>query len=842
MFKYKNIASILGFICLALITMGATADYSAPEMLSENSLANKTKLVRMGSGWLVSAYGDATDGSQTVYDTKADDTRLSRDIFVRVCHPAHNDSQGGLASDWSEPLNISNTAHVASILTKWDENNVFDGEMIARPFFGDSEKPNIFVAGNFAVVTWVGKYCPGDKQRIISYTAREGLSVPFSCLYRSYTNNVAGLDGEPAVWNTQQITDGSRDAKSDFNKGLSIDGKGKWVFSWQEDPHGLQLGAGAGPGEGASGATVTHGTDIWYTYTEDLMGTPLATPVRISDNYTIDGSGGNTSPVFHPDDPENEIQVLERGNTGASRPNLMLVNNASYGIDPTAVIAYEESKGADRLDSGKFVRYHEFPFNAPPVSNGMYENGEPGCIISDPAENSRRVRFVGQPNASPNGLRMGVFWRQGFPTEGGPADIMVRVGKKTEDVGSTGLRPEDMEPAVDGTCRESDYLVARDLNNVPASNISSNTIPWTPLPSLEVPFPTSTFPPNDLGDTSSFNPYEDSKAHRAAIVGDDFYLGYSYAKDWAVATVIDLDIYDFWMRRYNAQGLSDDTYDQGWTDAVNLSNMINMTGVTTHVKEPRLVKTPGSGMGCNTLDPANSAYPENCQDKNTLIIAWGTESNVYGHIGGSEEFDVYYTRTRDKGATFEAPVVVPGIGENNRFESQLRPSPAGNIIWTVWNEADNVSGGTHAMLSVSDESVGTAPTPPPGGGTPPPPPPADSYDLLIESLELDVDAPQIVDGIYLVPAKTKGIPARVTITNVGGLTVTGEVTVETFQGGGFYYSFDFEELGSGETAVFDFTWDSRNKKSYTWQATVSPIDNDRDLDNNTMRVEAIIVR
>jgi hypothetical protein len=270
--------------------------------------------------------------------------------------------------------------------------------------------------------------------------------------------------------------------------------------------------------------------------------------------------------------------------------------------------------------------------------------------------------------------------------------------------------------------------------------------------------------------------------------------------------------------------------------------MINMTGVTTHVKEPRLVKTPGSGMGCNTLDPANSAYPENCQDKNTLIIAWGTESNVYGHIGGSEEFDVYYTRTRDKGATFEAPVVVPGIGENNRFESQLRPSPAGNIIWTVWNEADNVSGGTHAMLSVSDESVGTAPTPPPGGGTPPPPPPADSYDLLIESLELDVDAPQIVDGIYLVPAKTKGIPARVTITNVGGLTVTGEVTVETFQGGGFYYSFDFEELGSGETAVFDFTWDSRNKKSYTWQATVSPIDNDRDLDNNTMRVEAIIVR
>ena len=28
---------------------------------------------------------------------------------------------------------------------------------------------------------------------------------------------------------------------------------------------------GDGPGDGASGASVTHGTDIWYTYTEDLM-------------------------------------------------------------------------------------------------------------------------------------------------------------------------------------------------------------------------------------------------------------------------------------------------------------------------------------------------------------------------------------------------------------------------------------------------------------------------------------------------------------------------------------------------------------------------------------------
>jgi hypothetical protein len=273
------------------------------------------------------------------------------------------------------------------------------------------------------------------------------------------------------------------------------------------------------------------------------------------------------------------------------------------------------------------------------------------------------VRFVSQPAASTNGLRMSVFWRQGLPTEGGPGDIMVRVG--TTAAGGTGLRPEDMLPTVDAeSCRTSDYLVARELENVAANNISSNTIPWSAITCpVSEPLPSD----NNLTDTTSLNPYEDSRAHRAAIVGDDFYIGYSYAKDWAVATFTDQDNYNFWMRHYNVA--SDD-----WTDATNVSNI---TDVKTHVKEPRLVKTPGSGMGCDT------SYDENCQDKNTLIVAWGTESNVYSHVESSEEGDIYYSRTRDQGVTFEESVNVPLIGINNRFESQLRPSPAGNIIWSI---------------------------------------------------------------------------------------------------------------------------------------------------------------
>ena len=809
--KYKKHiigAGLIGAVFIAATAMAAIVAFSEPEMLSENSSANKTKLVRMGNGWLISTYGDAA--GPEVYDTKADDVRPARDIFVRVCHPANNISQCSLEADWSDPVNISNTANLTSISTDWNEDPNVIG---ATPFYGDSEKPNIFNAGNFAVVTWVDKYCPGGKQRMISYNEREGITVPFACVYAAYTNNVAGIGGAPATWNTLQLTDGKRDAKSDANKGVVIaDGAiANWVISWQEDPHGLQLGGADGPGEGASGAAVTHGTDVWYTYTANLMMAPWATPVRITDNYTNDGAGGNTSPVFHPDDPENEIVILERGNTGASRPNIMLVAGS---IPATAVIAYEESKGADRLDSGKFVRYHEFAYNNPPVSTGQYENGEPGCVISDPLENSRRVRFVSQPAASTNGLRMSVFWRQGLPTEGGPGDIMVRVG--TTAAGGTGLRPEDMLPAVDAeNCRTSDYLVARELENVSANNISSNTIQWSAITCpVSEPLPSD----NNLTDTTSLNPYEDSRAHRAAIVGDDFYIGYSYAKDWAVATFTDQDNYNFWMRHYNV------AFD-GWTDAVNVSNILD---VKTHVKEPRLVKTPGSGMGCGT------SYDENCQDKNTLIVAWGTESNVYSHVESSVEGDIYYSRTRDQGVTFEESVNVPLIGINNRFESQLRPSPAGNIIWSVWNEADNVNDGTHAMLSVSDESEGTAPTPPPGGETPPIPSPDDSYDLLIETLD-------IPDSV---PAKVNDIESSVTITNSGLISVEGvEVIVETVQGGGFHYDFALgEALDPGDSATFEFTWDSRNKKSYTWKATVTPTDNDSDTDNNTLTKEVIVVR
>jgi hypothetical protein len=106
---------------------------------------------------------------------------------------------------------------------------------------------------------------------------------------------------------------------------------------------------------------------------------------------------------------------------------------------------------------------------------------------------------------------------------------------------------------------------------------------------------------------------------------------------------------------------------------------------------------PGSGPGC--ADRANPDDPEDCQDKNTLVAAWGTETNVYDHIGGARDLEIYFTRTTDKAASFEPVVIVPGRGENSRYESQLRPTPAGNVVYAVWGEQDSSTGADRAMFA-----------------------------------------------------------------------------------------------------------------------------------------------
>ena len=654
----KKLAWLVSALVLATSSAYAVTQISPSdpvELSDPGSLgyAFKTKLARTTSGVLVTTYGDAYDAAKVVYDVKGQVNRPARDIFVRTCDSAILDCS--VASNWTGEVNISNTAAQSSIDTDWDGNT--NGDNIRKPYWGDSDKPNIINAGTRVQLTWVDKYCPAAgglpavAQRTVTYLTRDNREVPFSCVYVSTSDNNGSTWSAPT-----QLTDGSRDAKQDASK---IQSDGHAIITWQEDPLGLQLGEGDGPGEGASGAGTHHGTDVWHTTTTPYAvgASPTwATPDRVSDNYTGAGASGDYDDIKDATGALVDVGIIDGGVAGASRPNVGLVG-------PTAIVAYEETKGTGGLDDGKFVRYHTFTYN-----DAALTNNNVGCIISDPAENARRVRFV--PQATPgttSSTTLGIFWKQGLYDQGGPSDIMLRRG--TLDFASA-----NMVPAVDVNCEAVDYAAAIALNNAAPVNLSSEA-------------PTAT--DANLGDISDANSIENALAHRALLRGDDLYVGFSYTPDWAVATYTTLENYNFWLRHYDGETDS-------WTSPVNLSNI---TDKGLNAREPRLVGTPSA--------------PD--QNTSAFVIAWGTQTNVPEHLGGAEELDIYYTRSFDKGVTFEPVISVPNPNGVARFESQLRPTPDGQTVYMAWNE--NTSTATNAMFSqgltetVPDEPVAVSAAP-----------------------------------------------------------------------------------------------------------------------------------
>jgi uncharacterized repeat protein (TIGR01451 family) len=619
--------------------------------------AYKSKIVRTSNGVLVVVYGDVleNDPQHYVFDSKLSNERPARDIFITVCDSGNNDCS--VITNWSVPINISNTALLSSMQSDWN------GDGNRTDYYGDSDNPHVFASGSHVVVTWGDKYCPGGQQRSVTYLEFDSREIPMSCVYVAHSSQTYS---DINSWAIDRLSDGSRDVKQDNTKGLR---SGVWVITWQEDPLGLQPGEAEGPGEGSSGAKTSHGTDIWYTYTSNVSNAVSdigvwTTPVRITDNQTGFGLPGSFNPIRNTAGNSVDSSQIEKGNVGASRANLQVVGGSS---PPNTVVAYEETKGSVGLDEGKFLRYHVFPYNNPPTA----ASEKAGCIVSDPAENARRARFVAQTNAaSGSGIRFALFWRQGLYDQGGPADIMMRIGYKTADPQSTGLHPADLIPAVDPNCFALDYASAANLNNDAPLNISSNTLAATDA---------------NLVDSSDANFLENARAHRAVLRANDLYFGYIYTEDGAVADATDLANYNFFVRHFNAStGV--------WEQPANLSNI---TDTSINVLEPRLIGMPGNGPGCT--NPSNITNPENCQNKSVVIAAWGTETNVYEHIGGAENLDLFITRTTDKAAHFE-PVVTLAGGPNSQGESQIRVTPDGNRIFAVWNETEN--GKTNSMFSL----------------------------------------------------------------------------------------------------------------------------------------------
>lgn len=667
-------------------------------LLGTTGNAEKPRIVSTESGVLIIAYGDSPPEVEQAYELKSDSMRRARDVYVQTCRPA------GLrtcdrAADWSEPFNVSNSARSSSIRSR------FHGASSPRlPYPGDIDKVNVRAFGPLVLLSWVSKFCPqGDmmsdgsrpiEQRVATYAERAGREVPFSCVWLAYSLN------EGSTWSESvQRSSGRRDALQDSIVGgfNAATGRGWFAQIWQEDPQGLLLGEAEGPGDGASGAKVNGGTDLWYGLGQVNLSASqsagvqagLLDPVRLTNNWTGEFGGVPDAPsVLDAHGLPVPAGELERGAAGASRPTA-----ATSGS--TVIVVYEHSRarGAESSGSmGKQVRFHAFDYRkARHDPNDPASNPSTGCVISDPARNARRARVVAQsPDlAGPDGPLAVLFWREGQANQGGPADIVLRrlVG---------GTSPGHLDPPVDAQCPEA----GSSLTGLRAENISSNTRHRTGI--------------DRFADTEAF-PDENAIAHRALLRGDQVWLGYLYVSDLAQLSARQ-QAYEFWLSHYSRA--------TGWGVPRRLSRMNNPS---VNVREPRLIGTPRSGRDCPSGEPLapRTLDPQSCQNRAAVWAAWGTQSNESPGSGITpRDLGIQITTSIDSGSNFSRPtgLSLPPAGaleeDGAAFEAQMVVRPDGRRFRSVWTH-QSTDGTRRAVALVSGDLrpvSAAAPLPPTDAG------------------------------------------------------------------------------------------------------------------------------
>ena len=406
-FQRKHFGAMTA-IAVATAAVAATlVQLTDPVIVSSTSGDNAYK-AKMG--WI--SYMNGSNG-QTAYDVKAQ-------ILVYADGPA------GAQDIW--------VARSTDNGATWTQQNITQngGSPLENglSFNITSNKPNIYVApvgvltdgvGANALITFTSSDCDDSTAQQVNHNLLTG-AQPFMCLWAARST-----DGGQ-TWSLQRLTDGSMDPDEDVPAGYvkaDLTGGG-FAISFQADPAGLQQGDAEGPGDGASGAKVSAGTNIWYTHLSKAGfedGSTFPTPVQVSDNNTT-GDG----------DP------------GASRANLAISGG-------TAVLAYEETKGSG--SSGKNIVYHSFPYASPNLHSA-------GTVVNDAAMNARRVRFMLQGNealdttgdkdgdaadADTQGVHVVLLWRETASLEpAAPSDIVMRRGIKHTGLrpGSTGFLPTDV--------------------------------------------------------------------------------------------------------------------------------------------------------------------------------------------------------------------------------------------------------------------------------------------------------------------------------------------------------------------------------------------------------------
>lgn len=433
-FQTKHLGALTAVAVAAAAVAGTLIQLATPVVVSDEAAGGDTanNAYKAKMGWI--AY--KSDPGVAQYDVKAqllvyaDGPSGKQDIWI-----ARSINNG---ATWSQTKITSNGGNTISVT---DPNT-----HATETFEVTNNKPNIFVPpigvlsadkGANVLLTWTSSDCEGlPTQKInTNLVALTGQNQPYMCLWAARSTNGG------ASWSLQRLTDGDMDPDEDVPAGsvqytTDTTSTGHFAISFQADPKGLQLGDAEGSGDGASGANVSPGTNIWYTYLSKAAfeaNTPFPPPVAVSDNT------GTAS-----------------GAPGASRANLSISGS-------TAVLAYEETKGDGT--SGKQIVYHSFPASSYPT----LDNNKAGTGISNTANNARRVRFLLQGNEAldpagdkdgdaadgdTKGVHVMLLWREtSLSTPAAASDVVVRRGiKDTTKRGptSTGFTPADVlaDPAI----------------------------------------------------------------------------------------------------------------------------------------------------------------------------------------------------------------------------------------------------------------------------------------------------------------------------------------------------------------------------------------------------------
>lgn len=746
---------------------------SIPPLTSGGADANGTTKESLVHPLLISyaeqVYADARftpeyelgDGSADIGDPTHWD-----DIFVSLSR-----DDGTTWKKYKISDNISKAINVrSSIDVQWDLNGdhvLQTDEKIAYP--PHAHKPTMVASGNNILVAWHSKYCPSGNpldltqvtatdgttsyptdyfkmngtQGSILYTADDGsvmiapngkyvYEVPFSCVWTA--RGIFNTDTNEIDWmQPQQLTSGTRDANK-VTIAEAVPGAGSpagFAITWQEDPEGLRSGGGEGPGDGWSGATTNHGADIWYSMItmDDFVQTDWASatkpvptvnfsyPVRVTDNEACKvgdtksycaplcdkyGTETVTTTVNNKDqtltycktgdvDMLTGQQVVLNGDTGASRPVIKLLKTNADTSEYVVVLGYEETKGlSEKVPGdtttnialeGKSVYYETFPFkkatmptnekefnalvaSLPMVSSGNIINTKTPAQDTGELiyENARRLTFIPQIDGCTAGkYTYGWLYKQGTETQGGSSDMYVRM--------NTQFGYSSLEAPV---------------------NVSSNA--------YVDENGTSTWTTANLADTSYANLIENTFSPRGFIRGDDIYIGFEYTPDYHPDSGYAPN--NFYIHRYT---------NGAWQGPQNISKIY---GNNLSTLDPRFVTTPKGKYSITGLE-SDKTNPD------VLFMSFGTFDTITGI-----EQDLYYTRSTDKGVTWEM-TGTSGVTPNANLaikndieekEVQSLATPDGTRLFNAWlqesatfNSSDHFSG-LDTWFGLVDYNISTTPT------------------------------------------------------------------------------------------------------------------------------------